>query len=105
MASAAADLLAADGIDARVVSVPSFELFRAQDAAYRESVLPTAVRARVAVEAANPLGWHELVGLDGAVVGLDRFGASAPGPEVMEALGITPQHVAAATKAAVGASA
>ena len=98
VAADAADLLAADGIAARVVSVPSFELFREQDAAHRESVLPAGLRARVAVEAANPLGWHELVGLDGSVIGLDRFGASAPGPEVMEALGITPQHVAAAAR-------
>ncbi len=92
----AAELLATEGIEARVVSLPSFELFRRQDAGYRDAVLPPAMRARVGVEAASPLGWHEFVGLDGAVVALDRFGASAPGPVVMEALGITPQAVAAA---------
>ncbi len=99
VALGAADLLAADGVAAQVVSMPSFELFRAQDAAYRDRVLPPAVEARVAVEAASPFGWHEIVGLRGAVVGLNRFGASAPGPEVMEALGISPPAVAAAARA------
>ncbi|MEM7789729.1 MAG: transketolase, partial [Bacteroidota bacterium] len=73
----------------RVVSMPCDRRFFAQDAAYREAVLPASVRARVAVEAASPLGWGRVVGLDGEVVGLDRFGASAPGAEALADLGIT----------------
>ncbi len=98
VALAARDLLAADGIGARVVSMPSFELFSAQPAEYRESVLPSAQRARVAVEAAATFGWERWVGLDGAIVGIDRFGMSAPGEEVLRALGITPQAVADAAR-------
>jgi transketolase len=98
VALAARDLLAAEGIGARVVSMPSFELFSAQPAEYREAVLPGAVRARVAVEAAATFGWERWVGLDGAIIGIDRFGISAPGDEVMRALGITPEAVADAAR-------
>ena len=83
VALAARELLAADGISARVVSMPSFELFRAQEAAYRDEVLPPALRARVAVEAASPFGWYEWVGIDGAVVGdrpFRRLRAGRRGP-------------------------
>ena len=83
VALAARELLAADGISARVVSMPSFELFRAQEAAYRDEVLPPALRARVAVEAASPFGWDEWVGIDGAVVGdrpFRRLRAGRRGP-------------------------
>ena len=97
----AREALAAEGVAARVVSMPSFELFRLQDAAYRDEVLPPGLRARVAVEAASPFGWGEWVGLDGAVVGIDRFGLSAPGSEAMAALGITADAVAAAVRALV----
>jgi len=97
-ALAARELLAADGVSARVVSMPSFELFREQSAAYRDEVLPPGMPARVAVEAASPFGWHEWVGDHGRIVALDRFGASAPGPEVLEALGITRKAVAAAAR-------
>lgn len=100
-ALAAREALAAEGLSARVVSMPSFELFRAQDASYRDEVLPPGLRARVAVEAGSPFGWGEWVGLDGAVVGIDRFGLSAPGPEAMAALGITADAVAAAVRAQV----
>ncbi len=72
-------VLMGDGISARVVSMPSFELFRGQDASYRDEVLPPAMAARVAVEAASPFGWSEWTGIGGAIVGIDRFGASAPG--------------------------
>ena len=65
-------------------------------------MLPPALRARVAVEAASPFGWYEWVGIDGAVVGIDRFGVSAPGAEALEALGITAEAVAAAATARVG---
>lgn len=99
---AAQALLKAEGVDARVVSMPSFELFDAQTAEYRESVLPKAVRARVAVEAAATLGWHKYVGLDGEVIGLDRFGASAPYKVLFQEFGFTAENVAAAAKRAAG---
>jgi transketolase len=95
-------VLKGDGISARVVSMPSFELFRAQDRSYRDEVLPPALTARVAVEAASPFGWAEWVGADGAVVGIDRFGASAPGAEALAALGITSRAIAEAAKLQVG---
>ncbi len=85
----------------RVVSMPCDRLFFEQDEGYRESVLPDAVRARVAVEAGSPLGWHRVVGLDGRVVGLDRFGESAPGPEAMQHLGFTAEAVAEAARSVV----
>ncbi len=93
--------LGAGGIAARVVSMPSWELFREQDQGYRDEVLPPSVRARVAIEAANPLGWHEWVGLDGTVIGLRRFGASAPYEEVYAHLGLTAAAVAQAARALV----
>jgi len=91
-------LLAADGIAARVVSVPSHELFARQDSSYRESVLPAGI-PRVAVEAAHPMSWWGLVGDRGAVVGIDRFGASAPYQKLYEEYGITAAAVAAAARA------
>lgn len=90
----AAGLLARRGVSARVVSVPSFELFEEQDPAYRESVLPEDVTARLAVEAASPFGWHQYVGLKGAVLGMNGFGASAPGDELFKRFGFTPENVA-----------
>jgi len=77
------------------VSLPSWELFDRQPAEYRESVLPSAVRARVAVEAALKLGWEHYVGLDGAVVGMHGFGASAPAGVLYEKFGITAEAVVA----------
>ncbi|HEV57000.1 MAG TPA: transketolase [Phycisphaerales bacterium] len=88
--------LAAEGLKARVVSLPSWELFDRQPADYRESVLPPDVRARVAVEAGTRLGWEHYVGLDGAVVGLNGFGASAPAPVLYEKFGITAEAAVAA---------
>lgn len=93
-AMGAAEALSSEGVAARVVSMPCRELFLDQDAAYRESVLPRGVRARVAVEAACSFGWHEFVGLDGAVVALDRFGASAPATRLFEEFGFTAENVA-----------
>ncbi len=90
--------LAEKGINARVVAMPSFELFLSQPEEYREEVLPREVRARVAVEAGCPLGWERFVGLDGEVVGISRFGASAPGPVVLEKLGISVPAVVDAAK-------
>jgi transketolase len=92
-------LLADEGHAVRVVSMPSWELFEAQDEAYRESVLPAAVTRRVAVEAAAMLGWERYVGYRGRALGIDnRFGASAPGKVVFEKLGFTPEAVAEAYK-------
>lgn len=81
------------GIDASVVSMPSWELFREQPRSYRDEVLPPEVTARVAVEAGSTLGWCEWIGDDGVVVGLDRFGASAPGDENLHRLGFTVERV------------
>ncbi len=93
LAVAAAAEEAANGRGIRVVSMPCTEQFLRQDAAYQESVLPRAVRARVAVEAAHPDYWYRFVGLDGAVVGIARFGLSAPGAEAMAELGMDVANV------------
>ncbi|MEA2843765.1 MAG: transketolase, partial [Actinomycetota bacterium] len=90
LALAARDLLAAEGISARVVSMPCCELFRDQSADVRAAILPRGMPT-VAVEAAAPTGWHEFAD---DVVGLRRFGASAPGPVVYAKLGFTPENVA-----------
>ena len=83
------------GVKARAVSMPSWDLFDAQDEAYRESVLPKAVKKRVTIEAAASLGWHRWAGDEGAIIGVDRYGASAPGDEIFQHLGITAEHVVA----------
>lgn len=93
VAQAAADQLEADGYGVRVVSMPSVDRFQAQTVDYQESVLPNEVRKRIAVEAAHPDYWRRFVGLDGDVVGIARYGLSAPGPEVMAELGIKPENV------------
>jgi transketolase len=90
----AADSLEAGGIRTRVVSLPCWERFDRQDAAYRESVLPPDARKRVAVEAESPFGWERYAGDEGAIMGIDHFGASAPGDEVMSRFGFTPERVA-----------
>ena len=90
-------LLEAEGIRARVVSMPSWEIFDEQPAEYKQSVLPDGV-PKIAVEAGSPLGWWKYVGKDGDVIGLDRFGASAPGKVVLEHLGFTGQNVAERAK-------
>ena len=87
-------LLARRGVGCRVVSLPSWEVFAEQDAAYRDTVLPPEAEVRLAVEAGVSLGWERWVGPRGAVVGMDRFGVSAPGAEVMARMGFTPQTVA-----------
>jgi transketolase len=79
--------------------MPSWELFEAQPAAYRESVLPAAVTARVSVEAASPFGWERYVGPRGAIIAVRQFGASAPGPTVMAEYGFTVEHVVATARA------
>jgi transketolase len=90
------------GIAARIVSMPSWELFDAQPKDYRDAVLPPSVRARLAVEAGVPQGWHKYVGSEGDVIGLDRFGASAPYQVIFEKLGFTVDNVVARTKKLLG---
>ncbi|MGH9599048.1 MAG: transketolase-like TK C-terminal-containing protein, partial [Terracidiphilus sp.] len=93
----AAKLLAGEGVRARVVSFPSWRIFEEQPASYKSSVLPKGV-PKLAVEAGATLGWWKYVGSDGDVVGIDRFGASAPGGTVMAELGFTPENIAARAK-------
>jgi transketolase len=94
----AAEQLAGDDVTVRVVSMPSWERFAALDRAERDAVLPPTVRARVAVEAASPFGWERYVGDDGAVIGMDRFGASAPADRLFAEFGFTPEHVASVAR-------
>ena len=91
-------ILKAEGVDARVVSMPCMELFEAQDAAYREKILPQKIRARVSVEALSSFGWERYVGLDGKVVAMESFGASAPGGTLFKNFGYTKEHVAEVVK-------
>jgi transketolase len=91
-------LLTAGGIRSRVVSMPSWELFERQPQAYRDAVLPPAVRARVSIEAGSPFGWERYVGLEGAILGTSHFGASAPGPVVMREFGFTPERIVETAK-------
>lgn len=95
---AAAERLAGQGVNARIVALPSWELFDAQPRGYRDEVLPPEIRARVAVEAGARLGWEHYVGLDGEIIGMNRFGASAPAPVLYERFGITADAVLAAAK-------
>lgn len=98
LAMLAAEQLAAEGVEAQVVSMPCAELFAAQPASYRDSVLPPAVRTRVAVEALHADYWYKFVGLDGRVVGMTSFGESAPGDVLMKHFGFTVDNVVAAVK-------
>ena len=86
-------LLEGEGIKARVVSMPSWEIYDEQSDSYKASVMPAKV-PKLAVEAGSPLGWWKYVGQDGDVIGLDRYGASAPGPTVLEKLGFSAPNVA-----------
>ena len=98
LAVAAAKELEAQGEKIRVVSVPSTDIFDAQDAAYKEEILPNAVRRRVAIEMAATQSWYKYVGLDGAVIGIDKFGASAPAAKVMKEYGFTVEHIVEVVK-------
>ena len=100
LAVAAQRQLADEGIGARVVSMPSADVFLEQDAAYRNAVIPPELRARVAVEASHPDWWRQFVGLDGEVLGIAQFGLSAPGGQAMQALGMTVENLVAAVKRA-----
>jgi transketolase len=95
---AAHQQLSGEAVRSRVVSMPSWELFEAQSIEYRNSVLPPSVGARVSVEAASPFGWERYVGPTGAIIGVDRFGASAQGPVVMAQYGFTVEHVVATAR-------
>ena len=99
---AARELLEGEGLAARVVSMPCLDRFSEQDRSYQDEVLPPGVRARVAVEAASPLGWDRWVGELGAVIGMTTFGASAPDKQVFEHFGFTPERVAEVARETVG---
>lgn len=94
--------LEAKGIAVRVVSMPSWELFEKQPQEYKDSVLPPQIKARVALEMAHPLGWERYVGEKGSVIGIDHFGASAPGGRLMQEFGFTPERVVAAVERVLG---
>ena len=98
LAMDAAMQLTDQGVGARVVSMPSTDVFLAQPGAYREAVLPSAVTARVAVEAAHTESWYRFVGLQGEVVGIDRYGVCAPGDIAMAEMGMTVANVVAAAQ-------
>jgi transketolase len=99
---AAREKLKSYGLHARVVSMPCWSLFEGQEESYRESVLPRGIKKRVTIEAASPIGWHRWAGDEGVVIGVDRFGASAPGQDVLDHLGFTADHVAAAALRVLG---
>jgi transketolase len=103
-ALAAGQALAERGTRMRVVSMPCMELFEAQPEDYRDEVLPPAVRARLAVEAGASMSWWKWVGIDGDVLGLDRFGASAPGPTVLKELGFSVENILARAQALLESS-
>ncbi len=90
--------LVEEGVDVRVVSMPSVDVYEAQPAEYKESVLPKSVRARVAVEAATAFGWDRYIGLDGAAVTMRGFGASAPAGVLFKKFGFTADNVVKAVK-------
>src|ERR1035441_5060836 len=90
------------GVSARVVSMPSWDLFADQDEAYRDRVLPKAIKRRVTIEAASTFGWHRWAGDEGTMIGIDRFGASAPGQELMKQFGFTAEHVTSAALRLLG---
>jgi len=94
----AAETLREEGAAVRVVSMPSLDVFEAQDASYRDEILPPNVRARVSIEAGVTFGWDRYVGPEGRSIGIDRFGASAPGATNMEQFGFTPENVVAVAR-------
>ncbi len=96
------DVLAEKGIKSRVISMPSFELFEEQTEEYKQSILPNEIRKRLAVEAASSFGWHQYVGLDGAVIGIDGFGASAPANTLFQEYGFTVENVVETAMNVVG---
>jgi transketolase len=104
LCAGAYDTLKQEGVAARVVSMPSWELFEQQDQAYRDSVLPPEITARVSVEEGSVIGWDRYVGMDGATIGMHTFGSSAPMKDLMTKFGFTPEKVVAAAKDQVAKS-
>ena len=102
LAMQAAEQLAASGKNVSVVSMPSVDVFLKQDSAYRESVLPAGVRVRVAVEAGMKDFWYKFVGLDGAVVGMETFGESAPAGELFKEFGFTVENIVSTVESVMG---
>jgi transketolase len=102
LAMSAAELLRADGLTVRVVSMPSMQAFAEQDAAWQEAVLPPGIEARVAVEAGVTGLWHRFTGSRGRIIGLDRFGESGPGEELFEHFGFTPARIADTARSVLG---
>jgi transketolase len=105
LAVAAADELSSGGVRARIISMPNPDLFLRQEEAYRESVIPADIKARVAVEAGVTSGWNQFVGDRGIVVGVDQFGASAPAGALFEEYGLTVANVSQAVRDSLAASA
>ena len=94
----ALNILEEKGYSVRLVSMPSFEVFEEQTDAYKESVLPKAIRKRIAIEAASSFGWHKYIGLDGKMISMDTFGASAPSSKLFEKFGFTAENIAKETE-------
>jgi transketolase len=103
LAVEAQEKLASEGVKARVVSMPCWDLFEEQSAEYKESVLPSAVRARVAVEAGIPIGWERYVGLEGRIVGQTQFGASAPAKDLFKHFGFNAENVVTHARESIAA--
>ena len=95
----AQEKLKAESISARVVSFPSWELFEKQDEAYKQKVFPKNIRKRLAVEAGSPIGWHKYVTDEGDIIGITKFGESAPGDVVLKEYGFSVENVIAKSKA------
>jgi transketolase len=89
----AGEKIAEEGIAVRIVSFPSWELFSSQDEAYRESVFPEGIKARIAIEAGSPMGWERWTGSDGRIIGIDHYGASAPYQEIYQRFGLTTENI------------
>jgi len=102
LALEAHEQLISEGIRSRVVSMPSWEIFEEQNSAYKDSVLPPKVKARVAVEQASTLGWERYVGRGGKVIGMKTFGASAPLKQLQRKFGFEPEKIVQAAKAQIG---
>jgi len=99
LALKAETMLRQESIPVRVISMPSWELFEKQDIVYKEKIFPPAIRKRLAIEAASPLGWHKYVTDEGDILGITKFGESAPGDDVMKAYGFTTENVVLKAKA------
>ena len=104
LALEARETLQDEGVPTRVVSVPSCVLFERQSREYQQEVLPREIRARIAIEAASPASWHRLTGLDGDIVGISRFGESAPAKKIFEELGISTANLVARARLLLGGS-